>query len=162
MAYRFKAILSVLLMTFFLAGCSNLIGDFTIASTKNVGFGQEYNQMGKTEGSDSIWLLGNPDMKIAVDNALENAGQNARYLTNVRIERTAYFGYVKLTVTGDAWAPSNMSDADGETYRLERTEEGAVLVSEDGSERVELFEPSEADSEDMKVRQVGSAPGVAR
>ena len=141
-------------MTFLLAGCSNRIGDFTIVSTKNVGFGQEYNQMGSTEGSDSIFLFGSPDMKTAVDNALENAGENARYLTNARIVQTVVFGYNKITVEGDAWAPSNMSDASGETYRLEQTEEGKFLVSEDGSKRIEVFQVSQVEPED--IEQVGS------
>lgn len=162
MAYRLKAVLSVLLMTFLLAGCSNRIGDFTIVSTKNVGFGQEYNQMGSTKGSDSVFLFGSPDMKTAVDNALENAGGSARYLTNARIMQTTILGYNKITVEGDAWAPSSMSDAGGDTHRLERSEEGLFLVSEDGSERLEVLEPSEVDSEDIEVRQVRSVPKTAR
>jgi hypothetical protein len=128
----------VLLAFFLAAGCSARIGDFTTVSTKNVNMNAKYQQVGSTEGSDGAFL-GQPDMKLAVDNALENAKSNAKYLTNARIIGTNYPFYAKITVEGDAWAPVSGANIEGDVYRLKKTKKGYFLISEDGSEKVEVF-----------------------
>jgi len=142
MAYLNKGALGVLLAVVFLAGCSTRIGDFTTVSTKNVDMDAEYQKVGNTKGADGAFL-GQPDMKLAVDAALENAGSNARYLTNARIFTVNYPLYTKIRVKGDAWAPASTANASGPVYELEKTTEGTFLVSEDGSERIEIFKSSE-------------------
>ncbi|MBB4088244.1 hypothetical protein [Salinibacter ruber] len=147
MKRRFKASLTVLLAVLFVTGCSSRIGDFTTVSTKNVNMNAEYQKVGSTEGSDGAVLIGQPDLKTAVDNALENAGSDTRYLTNARIIGTSYPFYSKITVEGDAWKPVSGADAEGEVYRLEKTKKGKFLISEDGSEKIEVFESVQAGSE---------------
>ena len=144
-------ILSMFLVAFLLTGCSSLIGDFTIVSSKNVGMDTEYQRVGSTEGSDGA-LFGTPSLKIAVDNALTNAGADAAYLTNARIFDVFYPFYSQIKVEGDAWAPVTSSSADSEIYRLQETEDGKFLVSEDGSDRIEVLNANEistADSEEI-------------
>lgn len=147
MTYRARAAFTVFLALFLVTGCTTRIGDFTTVSTKNVSMNEEYQKAGSTEGSDGTFLFGQPDMKTAVDNALENADSNARYLTNARILGTSYPFYSKITVEGDAWVPVNGADAEGEVYQLEKTEEGRFLVSEDGTEKIKVLKPGEADLE---------------
>ncbi|WP_208427323.1 MULTISPECIES: hypothetical protein [Salinibacter] len=154
MKRRFKVLSTVLLAVLIAAGCSSRIGDFTTVSTKNVNMNAEYQKVGSTEGSDGAVLIGQPDLKTAVDNALENAGSNTRYLTNARIIGTSYPFYSKITVEGDAWKPVSGADAEGEIYRLKETKKGKFLISEDGSEKIEVFESGKVDSEvaDSKSR----------
>ena len=142
-------ILSMFLVAFLLTGCSSLIGDFTIVSSKNVGMDTEYQRVGSTEGSDGAFLS-TPSLKIAVDNALTNAESNAAYLTNARIFSVSYviLPYTKIKVEGDAWAPVTSSSADSETYRLQETEDGKFLVSEDGSDRIEVLNANEISTAD--------------
>lgn len=146
MKRRFKTLFAVLLAVLLVAGCSSRIGDFTTVSTKNVDMNAEYQKVGTTEGSDGAVIIGQPDLKTAVDNALENAEANAKYLTNARIIGTTYPFYSEITVEGDAWEPVSGADAEGEVYRLEETEKGKFLISEDGSEKIKVFESAETDS----------------
>ncbi|WP_103026377.1 hypothetical protein [Salinibacter altiplanensis] len=144
MTYRIKAVIAFLFAAVLAAGCTSRIGDFTTVSTKNVNMDDEYQRVGSTEGSDGTFLVGQPDMKTAVDNALENADASAKYLTNARIYGTSYPFYSKVTVEGDAWAPVSGADAGGEIYRLKTTKNGKFLVSEDGSEKIKVFGAGDA------------------
>lgn len=147
MKRRFKTFSAALLTVLLVAGCSSRIGDFTTVSTKNVDMNAEYQKVGSTEGSDGAIIIGEPDLKTAVDNALENADANAKYLTNARIVGTSYPFYSEITVEGDAWGPASGADAEGEVYRLEKTKKGKFLISEDGSEKIKVLESPEAVSE---------------
>lgn len=143
MPYQLKATFCILFAAVLAVGCTTRIGDFTTVSTKNVDMNSQYQQVGSTEGTDGAFF-GQPDMKTAVDNALENSDASAKYLTNARIYTTQYPLYTKVTVEGDAWVPSSGADAGGEIYRLETTEEGKFLVSEDGSEKIKVFSSGDA------------------
>ncbi len=123
-------------------GCTSRIADFTQVSTLNINTSEQYEKIGSTEGSHAQWF-GAFDLKLAVDDALENAGSEATYLTNARIFTTSYIllPRTKVTVTGDAWAPVSMSESnvpESERYAVEVTEEGRFLVNEDGSDRVKI------------------------
>lgn len=122
-----------------LTGCSGLLGDFTMATTKNVSMTESHQRVGKTEGEHGK-LFSPPSLKLAVDEALDNAGPEATYLTNVRIHHTAFMFWSKMRVEGEAWAPEGtLSEMDGPAYHLETTDGGQFLVSEDGSDRIEVF-----------------------
>jgi hypothetical protein len=135
-----KSLLVLVAGAMLLAGCSTRIADFTMVTTENVDMDEEYQKVGQTKGSDSAIIFGVPDQKLAVDDALENA--DATYLTNARLIQTAYTGfYLKLEVTGDAWAPVESAEAEGvkgKIYELKKTDNGKFLVSEDGSEKVKV------------------------
>jgi hypothetical protein len=140
---RLLFLLLVPLLVLSLSGCTGLIGDFTMATTKNVSMDDSHQRIGQTEGEHGKFFT-SPSLKLAVDQALENAGPEATYLTNVRIHHTAFMFWNKMRVEGEAWAPSGaLSNADAsgsEVYRLEVTETGQqYLVSEDGSDRIEVF-----------------------
>lgn len=140
---RLLPLLIVPLLALSLTGCTGLIGDFTMATTKNVSMDESHQRIGKTEGAHGKFFT-SPSLKLAVDQALENAGPEATYLTNVRIHNTFFWFWSKMRVEGEAWAPSDMiSNADAsssEVYRLEVTETGQqYLVSADGSDRIEVF-----------------------
>jgi hypothetical protein len=113
-----------------------------MVTTQNVNMGEEYQKVGSTEGEDGGFFQ-TPDMKLAVDQALDNAGSSATYLTNARIFRvTGIPFWVKIRVSGDAWAPVSAAEADevdGKVYHLKVTDAGKYLVSEDGSEKVKVF-----------------------
>ena len=136
---QFFLLLLVPFVALTLSGCSGLMGDFTMATTKNVSMDETHQRVGKTEGEHGK-VFTTPSLKLAVDRALDNAGPEATYLTNVRIHHTYFWFWSKMRVTGEAWAPSGtVSDADSEVYRLETTADGRFLVSEDGSDRIEVF-----------------------
>ena len=108
---------SVVMFTlFFLAwGCSSRVGDFTVISTKNTELGQKYARTAldgsKAVGIDSkpiivIIPFGTPNIKEAVDKALEKAG--AQVLTDVVVYYDYYYipyiyGEMKYRVEGVAW-----------------------------------------------------------
>lgn len=137
--FNMRSIFAALMVILLMSGCSSRIGDFTTVSTKNVNMDTEYQRVGKAEGSDGAFFFLNPDMKLAVDEALESVGSNVRYLTDARIFIVNYPFYSQIKVEGDAWEPVNSASADGETYRLQNTEQGQFMVSKDGSERVEVY-----------------------
>jgi hypothetical protein len=79
-------------------------------------------------------------LKFAVGQALENAEPEATYLTNVRIHSTAFLFWSRMRVEGEAWSPAeSVADAEGAVYHLETTEASSFLVTEDGSDRIEVF-----------------------
>jgi len=88
-----KIVSAVLLMLLF-TGCINRIGDFTIASTKNINIKSETFKVDtshRTEGSDTIYIIvfiptGTANMKDAMDKAIDNA-PNAVGLTNVTVKQ---------------------------------------------------------------------------
>lgn len=135
-----KSILVLAAGVVLLAGCTTRVADFTIVSTENVGMEQEYEKIGSTTGEHTAWF-GQPDMKLAVDNALSNAGSGAAYLTNARILTVQNINPFTsaFRVTGDAWAPVSSARADEvEGYHLKTTDAGKFLVSEDGTDKVKV------------------------
>ena len=153
--YYGTPVLSMFLAVLLLAGCSSRIGDFTTVSTKNVNMDAEYQRVGSAEGADGALFFLSPDMKLAVDNALDSAGTGAVYLTDARIFAVSYPFYSQIKVEGDAWAPATSSSADSETYRLQETEDGKFLVSEDGSEKIEVLNANEISTADLE--KIGGA-----
>lgn len=128
-----------------LAGCGGLIGDFTMATTKNVSMDTAHQRVGKTEAAQGK-VFTPPSLKLVVDEALDNAGPNATYLTNVRIHQRVFLFWTQMRVEGEAWAPaSSASRTDpqaGDLYDVERTEDGVFLVSRaDEAKRVKVFNP---------------------
>lgn len=138
---RVKSVVLLVVAAALLSGCATRIGDFTMVTTQNVNMGQEYQKVGSTTGEDGGFFQ-SPDMKLAVDQALENAGSNATYITNARIFRvTGIPFWQKMRVTGDAWAPVSAAEADnveGKVYHLKTTDAGKFLVSEDGTDKVKV------------------------
>lgn len=137
---RLFSVLLVPLVALSLTGCTGLIGDFTMATTKNVSMEKEHQRLGKAEGEHGK-IFSSPSLKLAVDRALENAGPEATYLTNVRIHNTFFMFWQKMRVEGEAWAPADQmaENTAGDTYRLQVTETGKYLVSADGTERLKVF-----------------------
>mgnify|MGYP006428361221 CR=1 FL=1 len=148
--YNTVSALSVLLAVILLSGCTSRIGDFTTVSTKNVNMDAEYQRVGDAEGSNGAFLFLSPDLKLAVDDALDSAGADARYLTDARIFIVSYPFYSVIKVQGDAWEPVTSSSADSEVYRLQDTNEGRFLVSKDGSERVKVLNADEINIGDLE------------
>ena len=139
---RFLTALLVPLVALTLSGCGGLIGDFTMATTKNVSMDSAHQRMGKTEAAQSK-IFTTPSLKLVVDEALDNAGPEATYLTNVRIHQKMFFFWTQMRVEGEAWAPTGaVSDAapNPEVYHLETTEDGVFLVSStDETKREKVF-----------------------
>ena len=98
-----------------------------------------HQRVGKTEGQHGK-VFSPPSLKLAVDQALENAGPEAAYLTNVRIHNTSFLFWSRMRVEGEAWAPAeSVANADGPVYYLETTDGTSYLVREDGGEKIKVF-----------------------
>jgi len=140
LAIRLLPLVLIPLVALSLTGCTGLIGDFTMATTKNVSMDQEHQRLGKAEGEHGK-LFSSPSLKLAVDRALEHAGPEATYLTNVRIHNTFFLFWSKMRVEGEAWAPADRmaAKATGDIYHLQVTETGKYLVNADGTERLKVF-----------------------
>lgn len=105
--------------SFLVNGCSQRIGDFTVISTKNMELGQKYVRTTldgtKAVGIDAkpiivIIPLGQPNVKEAVDKALEKNG--ADVLTDVVVYYDTFYipyiyGETKYRVEGTAWKRAN-------------------------------------------------------
>lgn len=124
-----------------LLGCSQRIGDFTLISTKNVDIGKKFKKVGRKTGEDSVGEFlfipfGAPDMKAAVDNAIESA--DGDLLTNAVVDFKYFsvilFGSRTIEVTGDVWKLASAGDR-GELYELRRGDDGWELVSPGGDIR---------------------------
>ncbi len=107
-----KKIICILIiagMAFFISSCSTVQVSMTSSSTPLHNKVIKEN-LGKTQGSDSvfllfgIWMFGEPDIDLAIDNALSDKGADA--LINVRCyESTTWFilfSITKFKVVGDA------------------------------------------------------------
>jgi hypothetical protein len=85
-----------------LEGCSRRVTDFTIISTKNTllaGHGEKMDR--RIEGEDcKFTLLGLPDMKTAIDDAVENAGPDYDALVDGVVWYDDRFIYVCYRVEG--------------------------------------------------------------
>jgi len=94
-------IICVLLLTLLVSGCSRRMIDFTIISSKNTQLQIPPEAMGqRVEGEDKVLLLfivfgylplGSPDIKTAVDRAIENAGPGYDALIDGVLYRTTDF-----------------------------------------------------------------------
>ena len=71
-----KTILPILAVgMLFLTSCTYRLIDFTVISSKNVTLRVPDNAKGpRTEGKDSKWCFGIPNVKAAVDKAIEHSG----------------------------------------------------------------------------------------
>jgi hypothetical protein len=80
-----------------LTGCSRRVLDFTVISSKNVSMKVDQQGIGpRTEGVDHVWWLltiplGTPQLKQAVDRAIENAGPQYDALIDGVIYSEAYY-----------------------------------------------------------------------
>jgi hypothetical protein len=123
-----------------LIGCTERIGDFTLASTKNVDIGGKYKKLqGRFTGEDVRGMLltiplGQPSFKKAVDNCIE-AGKGD-LITDVVLDHTFWtaivWGQQGFTVTGDVWvkAPtSELIQPGAEIFELQADSKGFQLVS---------------------------------
>jgi len=122
--------LAAIVMTGALSGCATRIGDFTIVSTKNYEASAKYKQLGRMSGKDAVVIFGVPNLKNAVDRAIE-AG-NGVYLTNAVIEVLNYPFYYGYRVTGDVWAQATVSDLSNpkaDLYELKVVDGHQVLTN---------------------------------
>ncbi len=93
-----KSFYALTLLAFILSGCTNRIGDFTLASSKNIDISSNLHTIDTTsrvEGIDkkSIIILfptGVPNMKEAMDNAIEKA-PGAVALSDVTIKHSVWY-----------------------------------------------------------------------
>ena len=94
--------LGMLSVVMVLDGCSRRVTDFTIISTKNTllaGHGEKKDR--RIEGEDcKFTLLGLPDMKTAIDDAVENAGPEYDALVDGVVWYDDRFIYVCYRVEG--------------------------------------------------------------
>lgn len=102
----------VLICALYLSSCSYRVGDFTVASTRNVEIGEEYTRVAKSvEGIDRshvilFFPLGMPNLEDAIDNALANA--DGDLMTNVSMHYIWWYipliyGQYLYKVKGDVW-----------------------------------------------------------
>lgn len=91
-----------------ISGCSTRVADLTVASTKNFNLHSSAISTGKrVEGSDSVAIvlfpLGNPNLKTAIDRAVEK-DRCAVGLSDVVINQEFFafiFGYAEVNVKGN-------------------------------------------------------------
>ena len=75
--------------------CTTRVADLTVASTKNMdlkhtaGYTTTYNV--RSKGEDKKHVTGIPDMKEAIDNAIEKNGPNCVGLANATLERKWFY-----------------------------------------------------------------------
>ena len=90
-------IIPLLLLTLFVSGCSTRMIDFTVISSKNMQLQIPQEARGeRVEGRDEVWMLlsiplGRPEIKEAVDQALENAGPGYDALIDGVLYQTVKF-----------------------------------------------------------------------
>lgn len=90
------------------AGCTQRLTDFTIISTKNTALASLAEKApARIEGSDCvpwiIWQWGNPNLKEAIDDAIEQAGQGYDALSDGVVSYTTkgfIFGAICYEVEG--------------------------------------------------------------
>lgn len=110
---KFKSIaISLFLLTaILLTGCAQRIGDFTVLSTKNYEASKKYVKVGRFSGTDDVVYFiipfGIPNIKNAADKAIE-AGKGT-YLTDAVLESTSGLFQLGYRITGDVWAPADVS-----------------------------------------------------
>lgn len=133
----------VCLATVVLTACATRIGDFTIVSTKNYEAGQKYHMIGRRTGEDKVFVFiipfGTPNMKNAVDKAIESATGGV-YLTNAVVEAVSGPFSLAYRVTGDVWSPLGVgaAPAAGEkVFEVVREDDGLYLQSGNTRIRVE-------------------------
>lgn len=93
-----KKIIFVFVVILLSSGCVQRIGDFTVASTKNMDIKRTLHRVDETErlvGKDTKHIIiffptGNPNMKEAMDNAVEKH-QGAVGLSNVTVKSTFWY-----------------------------------------------------------------------
>ena len=115
-----KKLLLAVALAFLATGCSTRVGDFTMVSTKNVDLshGADFKLgVAKVKGEDSkpiilYFPIGQPDMKTAIDRAIEST-PGAIALTDVVITRSAVWfilgGQNTIEVEGTALIDPNLS-----------------------------------------------------
>lgn len=106
---KLKQILVAVSAVTLLASCSNRLADLTIASTKNMDInnhkGYTTTVNARTRGEDKKHIIffiptGKPNMKEAIDKAIERNGTNCVGLTNATI--TENWFYIPL-LYGQHW-----------------------------------------------------------
>lgn len=93
-----KKIIGVLVTAAVLSGCAHRIGDFTVASTKNINVEDSLHRVdydNRVTGKDVkhivvIFPTGQPNMKEAMDNAIEKAPK-AVALSNVTVKSVGWY-----------------------------------------------------------------------
>lgn len=97
------------------ASCSHRLADLTIASTKNMdlkhmaGYTTNYNTRTKGEDKKHIIIIfptGEPNMKEAIDDAIEKNGPSCVGLSNVTLEQKSWYipwiyGQISFVAEGD-------------------------------------------------------------
>ena len=95
--------LTLMLLIPLVSGCTQRMIDFTVISSKNMQLQVPSEATGpRVEGQDMVWWfffipLGNPNLKEAVDRAIEQAGPGYDALIDGVIYRKAYYFFVTAT-----------------------------------------------------------------
>lgn len=135
------SILSLFALTGLLtvSGCMHRVGDFTMVTTKNYERQTKYKMVGRMEGADKVLIilafpLGSPDMKTAVDRAIDAGG--GVYLANAVVEAGGWHaflvGQTGYKVTGDVYASADQGDLlnpNIEKFELKEEEGSLAMVS---------------------------------
>lgn len=104
-----KKVLLAALATTMIAGCVQRVGDFTVASTKNIDIGTGIHTVDsntRVDGRDTVHIVFVfptkmwPDMKEAMDNAIEKSPE-AVGLSNVTIKHGSW--YIPLIYGQEFW-----------------------------------------------------------
>lgn len=107
-----KQKITLILIALMFVGCSQRLGDFTIASTRNVDIGANYVRVERSvEGRSMrpiiiVIPLGYPNLEEAIDDALGRV--DGELMTNVVINYNWFYipyiyGQYVYTVKGDVW-----------------------------------------------------------
>ena len=107
-----KKIIVMTLITLMFVGCSQRLGDFTIASTRNVDIGANYVRVERNvEGRSMrpiiiVIPLGYPNLEEAIDDAMGKV--DGELMTNVVINYKWFYipyiyGQYVYSVQGDVW-----------------------------------------------------------
>lgn len=146
---RIKMLVALCVAWLVCGGCTSRLVDFTVISSKNVE-GLKFDPAGKgarVEGSDSVWWflafpLGQPNLKNAIDRAIESAGPGYDAL----IDGVVYGKFTWMFLTAKSG------------YRVEGTpvKSSTLKVSElQRNGKTILFHSSLGISNEEAVRKIG-------
>lgn len=136
-----KSFVVAFAMVTFLGGCTTRLVDFTAISTKNVKVPGGDAKGKRVSGEDCVWIvympLGVPNMKEAIDRAIESAGPEYDALIDGVVYQTqwwAFIGQMCFKVEGTPIntkksVSMNEQDLKSAMYHSARHEDASVAVN---------------------------------
>lgn len=112
---KIKSLLLATLVVFSLSSCSIRLVDFTVISSKNVGLDIDRSSGIQTEGKKSYFLGIGWNIKDAMDDALENAGQEYDLLVDGVVTYSSYPFVSVIKVEGLAVSSREMKNRMGDS-----------------------------------------------